>query len=242
MCGRFTVTVTLDLLAEFFGVTTLPADMPPLAPRYNVAPSQPVLIVRAGHGRGSRELAHVVWGLVPPWAGDPSIGNRMINARAETVADKPAFRNAIRRRRCIVPATGFFEWERTGASRQPHLFRMADGKPFGMAGLWENWMSDDGSEIQSAAILTTKANRLVGRVHDRMPVILERESYGRWLDAGNEDVTGFGPLLVAFPAEAMTSLAVSRVVNSPRNDTPECLSPAPQANPDKMDDLFGGKN
>ncbi len=241
MCGRFTVNVTLDLLAEFFGVTSIPPGMPPPAPRFNVAPSQPVLIVRAGHQRGSRELAHVVWGLVPSWAGDPSVGTRMINARAETVAEKPAFRNAIRRRRCIVPATGFFEWEKTGASRQPHLFSMADGRPFAMAGLWENWLSDDGSEIQSTAILTTKANKLVRRVHDRMPVILKRESFARWLDPGNEDAASLAPLLCAYPPEEMASLAVSRAVNNPRNDSPECLWPAAPEHPDSPGDLFGGK-
>lgn len=167
MCGRFTLRVPAAELVEIFRLLR----RPDVQPRYNIAPTQPVAVVRR-IDRG-RELSMLRWGLVPSWAKDPKIGARMINARAETVATKPAFRTALRRRRCLVPADGFYEWAKSaGGTKQPHYITRRDGRPFAFAGLWESWDGPDGSSIESCTIVTTEANDLVGRIHDRMPVIL----------------------------------------------------------------------
>jgi putative SOS response-associated peptidase YedK len=218
MCGRFTLSSSAEDIAEAFGVSP-PAG---LRPRYNVAPSQPSLVLR-GSG-GARVLAWHRWGLVPPWADDPAIGNRLINARAETAADKPAFRTAFRRRRCLIPASGFYEWAQAGKQKQPYHFALAGGKPFAFAGLWESW-DKGGEEILSCAILTTRANNVVRPVHERMPVIVPVDAYDVWLDPAVQDPAAVADLLAPYAAGRMTATPVSRRVNNPRFDDPACLEP-----------------
>ena len=211
MCGRFAQKSDPKRLAKKFGV----AEAPAAEARYNVAPTQEVLCVREG-GDG-REMTFFQWGLVPSWAKDPGMGARLINARSETVAEKPAFREAFKRRRCIVPADGFYEWQRAGGRKQPYFFRMSDGEPFGFAGLWDRWEGEGGRVINSCTILTTEVNEVVRSVHDRMPVILHPEDYDLWLgdDVRQRDL--IAGLLRPYPAGEMTSHPVSPAVNSPRN-------------------------
>src|SRR5262245_4330455 len=182
MCGRYSLYSSAADLAEWLGLPEVPA----LEPRYNVAPTQPVAAVRAGPG-GGRELVRLRWGLVTPWAADPGTGPLLINARSETAADKPAFRAALRARRCLVPADGFYEWVRQAGKRQPIHFRLRDGRPFAFAGLWERWQAPGGPAVESCAILTTGANELVRQAHDRMPVILGPDAFGEWLDPAVRD-------------------------------------------------------
>ena len=224
MCGRFTLRTSTSALAEQFGA--LAVDI--FAPRFNVAPSQPVLVVRLRPDAviPQKELVSLRWGLIPGWAQDPAIGNRTINARSETVADKPAFRAAFRRRRCLVPADGFFEWRR-GKTKQPFFIQMADERPFAMAGLWESWEGPDHSLIESCTILTTVPNALMEPIHDRMPVILPPECCDEWLDASLADPESLKHLLVPFDAEAMKVCPVSSYVNRPTNEGPECIVPIP---------------
>ncbi len=196
-----------------------------LSPRYNIAPSQPVAAVRAGEG-GARELTLLQWGLIPSWAKDPAIGSRMINARAETAAEKPSFRAAMKRRRCLIPASGFYEWARVGAAKQPFFIRMKEGRPFALAGLWEQWCGEDGSELETCAILTTSPNEMTAKIHPRMPVIIAPGDYGRWMDPANEKPGTLEPLLRPYPAGEMEAHTVSRHVNNPRNDEPACIEPA----------------
>src|SRR5918998_1491873 len=191
MCGRYTLTVPTDKLAAEFGLDEVRAD---LSPNFNVAPTQSVAVVVAEGGK--RRLETLRWGLVPSWADDPEIGSRMINARSETAPEKPSFRSAFRRRRCLIPADGFYEWKRLNGSKQPYYFRIDGGRPFAFAGLWENWNKD--GEIRSCAILTTTANDLVEEVHERMPVILPRDHYDAWLDPGAEEEE-LAALLVPYP-------------------------------------------
>jgi putative SOS response-associated peptidase YedK len=221
MCGRFTLTTPTPVLAELF----LFPDPGPEPPRYNVAPTQAVATVRAGADPGHRELAWCRWGLIPSWADDPAIGNRMINARAETAAEKPAFRSVIRHRRCLILADGFYEWQKRDGAKQPYYFRRKDGRPFAFAGLWDRWQDGD-KRIESCTILTTDANDLLRPVHNRMPVILEPEAYERWLDPAVQKVDEVKPFLQPYRAGDMQSYAVSLVVNNPRNDVPKCIEPA----------------
>ncbi len=211
MCGRFGFDIPARVLAEAFGVSVAPEA---LRARWNVAPTQEVLAVRAG-----REAFSARWGLVPSWAKDVRIGARMINARAETLAAKPAYREALRARRCIVPASGFYEW---GPGRQPHWLRLAGGAPMGFAGLWETWRGPDGgAPLVSCTIVTVAANGAVSRLHERMPAILRPVDYGDWLDAG---AAAPGALLRPYAGE-MEIWPVSARVNSPRNDGPELTRP-----------------
>ncbi len=222
MCGRFTLTTTAEDLANCFELSQ-PLG---LAPRYNIAPTQQVAAVRAVvEDGGERRLLLLRWGLVPSWARDLRVGNRMINARAETASQKPAFRSAFRARRCLVPADGFFEWRRRGKQRQPHYIQMRDGRPFAFAGLWERWVDPEtGQVVESCTLLTTTPNELVETIHDRMPVILQPGDYDRWLDPQVNDPAQLEPLLRPFPADEMTAFPVSTRVNSPRNDDPACIS------------------
>ncbi|MDH3284290.1 MAG: SOS response-associated peptidase [Acidobacteriota bacterium] len=222
MCGRFTLTSPASVLASLFEIEP-PAG---LAPRYNIAPSQDVLAVRRTDEEQGREAALVRWGLIPGWAKDPSIGNRLINARSETAAEKPSFRAAMRRRRCLIPADGFYEWAALeGSAKRPYLIRLSSGEPFALAGLWERWQPDDAEPVESCTILTTTANESLARLHGRMPVIIEPAEYDRWLLARGRDGPLPSDLLVPFPADRMTFHEVSRVVNSPRNDDPSCIEP-----------------
>ncbi len=223
MCGRFATTYTGAMLAELFDVH-FTGELPP---SYNVAPSQQVYAIRAGGtaGTGGRELCLLQWGLIPSWAKDPAIGNRMINARSETVAEKPSFRSAIKRRRCLVPVSGYFEWQKTAEGKQPVYIHMEDGSPFAVAGLWERWQGQDGSEVESCTLITTAANESLRSIHHRMPVILQPGAYSQWLDPALSDTRQLTPLFAPYPIESLVHRPVSTVVNNPRNNTPECIAP-----------------
>jgi putative SOS response-associated peptidase YedK len=221
MCGRFTLSVSGAEVAEWFGLSGPPA----VEPRYNIAPTQPVAIIRAAPDGPARHLSLARWGLVPSWAQDLAFGNRMINARAETVADKPAFRSAFRRRRCLIPASGFYEWRAQDGGKQPYLIGLAGGRPFALAGLWETW-GPGGEAVESCAILTTQANALMRPIHERMPVILAPADYGLWLDGKVQDPARLQPLLRPYADGEMVAHAVSTWVNNPRHDDPRCLEPA----------------
>jgi putative SOS response-associated peptidase YedK len=171
-----------------------------------------------------RELVFLRWGLIPGWAKDPTIGNRMINARAETAAEKPAFRAALRRRRCLVAADGFYEWQRSGKQKQPYFIRLCDDRPFAFAGLWETWEAPELSSIESCTLLTTAANDLIRPIHDRMPVILAPDAYQPWLDLSVQKPEKVLPLLQPFPSEAMIAYPVGMLVNNPAHDDPQCIA------------------
>ncbi|MHC5024335.1 MAG: SOS response-associated peptidase [Planctomycetota bacterium] len=225
MCGRYALTTPPDVLAALFGLTKGPA----MKPRYNIAPTQIVPIVRAGEA-GGREMVVVRWGLIPSWAKDPAIGNRMINARSESAATKPAFRSAFRHRRCLVPADGFYEWRKLDSGKQPYLIRRADGEPMALAGLWESWTNktDADETIESCTVLTTDANETLSDLHDRMPVILEPESFDAWLDPEQQDAAALTAMLEPAAAGILAFHPVSRRVNSPKNDDAKLLEPAPE--------------
>ena len=220
MCGRYTLASPTERLAEEFGFDGTSVE---LAPNYNVAPTQGVAAVLEEGGQ--RRLEVLRWGLIPPWADDPGIGSRMINARSETAPGKPSFRRAFRERRCLIPADGFYEWQRTNGAKQPYYIHMEDGRPFAFAGLWESWDKGGEGEVRTCTILTTGANALVGEVHDRMPVILAHDAYDVWLDPASErdELTG---LLAPYPEDEMEAYPVSRFVNSPSNNDPRCIEPA----------------
>lgn len=219
MCGRFNLTATGEEIAEQLGL----ADVPTLAPRYNIAPTQPVASVRLNPGSGRKELTHFHWGLIPSWAKDPSLAARMINARAETVAEKPAFRAAFKYRRCLIPVTGFYEWQKVDGKKQPYHIHPADGKAMVLAGLWEHWQGPDGSEIDSCTILTTTANELMAPLHERMPVILQPDDYDSWLATDAKGIDRLQHLLRPAPAGFLAAYPIAPIVNSPFNDTPQCL-------------------
>lgn len=221
VCGRYVLTVTGRVLARLFDLD----EVPEVEARYNIAPTQPVLVVRAG--AGGRKLDTLRWGLIPSWAKDPAIGNRMINARAETVAEKASFRSAFRHRRCLVPADGFYEWRREDNRKQPYLVRFADGRAFAIAGLWETWRQPDGTPLESCVLITTEPNPVVAPLHDRMPVIVPPELYSQWLEPADQDQGRLHALLAPHPPEEMEAYPVSRHVNNPANDDPRCLQPDP---------------
>jgi putative SOS response-associated peptidase YedK len=219
MCGRFTLMLDAEELVSEFDLQQVPADV---FPRYNIAPSQPLLVVTDW---GNRRAEWMRWGLVPSWAKDPSIGSKMINARSETVQEKPSFRNAFNRRRCLILADGFYEWRRAGGKgpATPYYFHMVPHKPFAFAGLWEFWRSPEGDDLRTCTILTTQANGIVAPVHERMPVILNRERMAAWLTpAPAETLMSF---LAPLPDAELAAFPVSRLVNSPENDGPELVLP-----------------
>ena len=224
MCGRFTLRASAGVVAQQFSLLLMPL----LEARFNIAPSQPVPVVRLTPGREppERQLVLLHWGLIPSWADDPAIGNRLINARAETAAEKPSFRAALRRRRCLVVADGFYEWQRIDRRRQPYWFGLRDDRPFGLAGLWESWEGADHSAIESCTILTTEANELVRPIHDRMPVIVDAADYARWLDSAVDRPEPLRPLLRPYPSDRMKAHPVSTRVNHPGNEDPRCIEPA----------------
>ena len=221
MCGRFTLRAPASLVAEQFALF----EMPPFAPRFNIAPTQPVAAVRRAADRSppERRLVWFRWGLIPGWAKDPAIGNRMINARSETAAEKPSYRAAMRRRRCLVVADGFYEWQRAGPRKQPYFIHLRDDRPFAFAGLWEAWEGPDHSSVESCTLLTTEPNELVKPIHNRMPVILDPEDYDRWLDPALEEPHALSPLLRPFPSDQMEAYAITTHVNSPAHDDPRCI-------------------
>ena len=221
MCGRFTLALEAgELEGEFPGVR-FPIQF---AARYNIAPSQPVLAIA---NDGKKVADFLVWGLIPSWAKDASIGNRLINARGETLAEKPAFRGSYKYKRCLVLADGFYEWKSDAGSRTkvPHYIRLADGRPFGFAGLWSEWRTADGSELRSCTIVTTTPNSLMATIHNRMPVILQPADHELWLDPAPKQPGDLAHLIRAYPAALMRAFPVSTLVNNPANDQPQCVLP-----------------
>ncbi len=221
MCGRFTLTVDPGQLQEAFPWVDFPEEIPR---RYNIAPSQPVAVVP---NDGQNRVDFFNWGLIPFWAKDPKIGNRMINARSETLTEKPSFRGPFKYKRCLVLVDGFYEWRKEPGtqSKTPVYLRLKNKAPFAFAGLWDNWHSDDGSEIRTFTIITTEPNTLIMEIHNRMPVILPQNTYRDWLKEGENDPDLLKSFLRPYPSEEMEAYPVSRQVNSPQNDTPECIIP-----------------
>ena len=217
MCGRYTLTSNLDELQASFKFEARDLEY---RPRFNIAPTQQSLVVT---NDGSRTGEYMRWGLLPFWAKDAKAGARMINAVGETASAKPAFRAAFRKRRCLILANGFFEWRKEGKARIPNYFFSTDHAPLSFAGLWETWKSPDGEHIKSFTILTTKANQLIQPIHDRMPVILSGETQALWLDPLTEDTEILGKLLTPAPDEDLDVYQVSNLVNSPKNNGPECI-------------------
>jgi putative SOS response-associated peptidase YedK len=221
MCGRFTLTASPRILRESFPLF----DEAELAPSFNIAPTQPVLAVRQLPHAARPEFVRLRWGLIPPWAEDPKVGYRMINARAETAASKPAFREPFRHSRCLIVADGFYEWKKTGAAKQPYYIRLNDGKPFAFAGLYAHWNKGE-IPIDSCTILTTAANELMRPLHDRMPVILDPAGFEKWLDPTQDKPDEVQSLLRPFPSAAMIAIPVGTYVNNARNQGPACIAPS----------------
>jgi putative SOS response-associated peptidase YedK len=220
MCGRFSLGATIRVGQLF----DLP-NWPETPPRYNIAPSQDVPAVIQNRETGAREFRPFRWGLVPSWAKDPAIGNRMINARSETAATKPTFRTPLRERRCLILADGFYEWAKEGRRKQPYYIKLRDSEPFAFAGLWDRWHPTDGQPLVTCTILTTTPNDVIQPLHDRMPVILSPTAYKLWLDPTMHEVERLQAVLVPYAAEEMIAYPVSTRVNNPVNETPECLVP-----------------
>ncbi|MEH2331811.1 SOS response-associated peptidase [Nostoc sp.] len=234
MCGRFTLNQSAAGLSEVFHIESVPD----LAAEYNIAPTQMVATVLQNPESEKREFKHLHWGLIPSWAKDAGMGAKLINARAETVAEKPAFRSAFKHRRCLVLADGFYEWQRQQGKKQPFYFRLQDGQPFGFAGLWERWRclrqpeagTPANEEIISCTILTTAANELLQPIHERMPVILEPQDYDLWLDSQVQTAQTLQQLLRPYPAPAMIAYPVSTLVNNSRHNSSECIVPLSEKN------------
>ena len=234
MCGRYTLTVKPEVLAAMLRVE-LPEGLSLL--RYNIAPTQPVPVVRSIDG--ALRVDEIQWGFIPSWAKSVAIGPRLINARSETAGSKLAFRAAMRERRCIIPATGFYEWRREGLKKQPYFIRRRDGRPFVFAGLWTRWTADDGSQIDSCAILTTLPNEMIRQIHDRMPVILDERGWDLWLNPEERDIRRIVHLLAPTPTDNLDIHPVSPLVNSPANNGPECIEPielAPETEEDEQEE------
>jgi putative SOS response-associated peptidase YedK len=222
MCGRFTLTVNPAEVQETFSPYTFPQKF---APRFNIAPTQPVLAIP---NDDQNTADFFMWGLIPMWAKDPAIGNKLINARGETLEEKPAFRGSLKYKRCLILADGFYEWKGADGKKvkTPFFIHMKDRKPFAFAGLWDSWNSPDGSLIKSCTIITTEPNELTGIIHNRMPVILHPRDYAKWLNPSPQTPDQLKPLIKPFPAELMDAYPVSTLVNAPTNDTPELVVPA----------------
>jgi putative SOS response-associated peptidase YedK len=220
MCGRYVIISSPEAIRALFGYP----EQPNFPPRYNVAPTQPVPIVRLNDGK--REFALVRWGLIPAWVKDPKTFSLVINARGDSVIDKPSFRNAMKRRRCLFPADGFYEWKEEGPRRRPYAVLPKDRKPFAFAGLWESWMGPNGEEMETAAIITTDANRSLHHIHHRMPVVIPPEAYDFWLSPNVDAVTA-SALIVPAPEDFFEAYEISTAVNRVVNDDPRLLDPAP---------------
>jgi putative SOS response-associated peptidase YedK len=221
MCGRYTLKAPVKSLVDLFHL----AQAPELPFRYNISPTQQVPAVRISPQNKSRELAIFRWGLIPSWAKDAKIGNQLINARSETVATKPAFRSAFRKRRCLMPADGFYEWKKEGKKKQPFYIHLKDDRPFAFAALWEDWQNEDGLHVQTCTILTTEANKMLKPLHERMPVILPQNNFEPWLDPEFQKPEEILSLLQPLPGEEMAMHPVSTLVNNPKNEKPECVAP-----------------
>ena len=218
MCARYTLTTSAEQLARQFWLSQHPL----IEPRYNIAPTQSVAVVVADR-EARTDCRMMRWGLIPSWAKDMAFGSRTINARSETVTTRPAYRAAIRSRRCLIPADGYYEWTGTGRTKQPFRITMVDGGLFAFAGLWERWRGDEEKEIESCTVLTTEPNVSMARIHNRMPVILPPDAYRLWMDPTVTDPTQVLPLLRAYPDDRMTAYPVGLVVNNPRNEKRACI-------------------
>jgi len=221
MCGRFSQTASTEVITQQFALD----DLPLFKPRYNIAPSQPIAAIRIEPDTTTRNLVMLRWGLVPSWAKDPKIGNQCINAKAETVGEKPSFRSAFKKRRCLILATGFYEWQAQGRTKQPMWIGLRSRRPFAFAGLWEHWKPAEGESLDTCTIITTEPNDLMAPIHNRMPVILAPASYDQWLDPTFQQAETLKALLRPFPSEELTAYPVSTLVNNPRHDAPQCLEP-----------------
>jgi putative SOS response-associated peptidase YedK len=219
MCGRFRLSRRKQIIEEHFDTADWQDDW---SPRYNIAPTQPVPVIRQHPKEPVRQISTMGWGLVPHWAQDASVAARTINARSETAAEKPAFRDPIRFRRCLIPADGFYEWKRTGTSKQPFCFEVKKGELFAFAGLWDGWKNTEGQWIKTCSILTTTPNAVTSAVHDRMPVILDPDTYDLWLDPGMQNAAVVSELLKPYDARFMRSYPVSTRINHVANDDEEC--------------------
>jgi putative SOS response-associated peptidase YedK len=222
MCGRFRLSRRKQLVEEYFATVSGDEDW---VPRYNIAPTQPVAVIRQNPQEPVRKISLMRWGLIPSWAEDSSAAAQMINARSETASTKPAFRDALKSRRCLIPADGFYEWVRTGKTKQPYCFEVNGGELFAFAGLWDRWKDTSGRTVETCSILTTTANVVTSAVHDRMPVILDPDGYDLWLDPGMRDVPVASELLKPFDARLMRCYPVSTRINSVANDDAECSAP-----------------
>lgn len=219
MCGRFSQSLAGEAIAEAFQLT----ETPDWQPRYNIAPTQMIPAIVAAEGN-VRQFKPLRWGLIPSWAKDPTIGAKLINARSETVTEKPSFRSAFKQRRCLILADGFYEWRKQSGKKQPFYFRLKNGSLFAFAGLWEHWHDSEDNRLETCTILTTEANQTVAQVHDRMPVILHADHYDRWLDP-LQPSESLQSLLRAYDDDLMTAYPVGLTVNSPWNETPDCTAP-----------------
>ncbi len=231
MCGRFSLAIPAETIAEFFKTSGIEA----VEPRYNISPTQPVLGITARSQSGSRLGSLFHWGLIPFWAKDKKIAAKLTNARSETLSEKPSFRAAYKYRRCLVPTDGFYEWKKEGGAKQPYRIQMEGGKPFAFAGLWEHWSGPDGEELQSCTIVTTDANRLMEPVHHRMPVILKPADYDLWLDPDTREPKRLAPLLAPYRGGDLELFPVSAYVNKSGNEGPRCREPLPSGG-NKADD------
>jgi putative SOS response-associated peptidase YedK len=228
VCGRYRLSRRAEVLSSFYAeYQGMDWDA-----RYNIAPTQTVPVITQAANQPTRRASLMRWGLIPSWAKDAAVGAGMINARAETAAEKPAFREPLERRRCLIPADGFYEWKWTGKSRQPYCFELAERRPFAFAGLWDRWRAADGRALETCTILTTTPNQLLADIHDRMPVILAPASHDVWLDPGFQNVSALSAMLRPYDSEMMRRYPVSDRVNSIANDDPECserFDPLPPA-------------
>ena len=222
MCGRYRLSRRKQVVEEHFASVSEEEDW---GPRYNIAPTQPIPVIRQNPKEPFRELSLVRWGLIPSWAKDSSVAAKMINARSETAATKPAFRDALKSRRCLIPADGFYEWMRTAKAKQPYCFEVNEGELFAFAGLWDRWKDPSGNWVKTCSILTTTPNAVTSAVHDRMPVILDPNDYNLWLDPGMTNARVVSELLKPYDAKSMRSYPVSTRINSVVNDDAECSAP-----------------
>src|SRR5215470_18103655 len=222
MCGRYRLSRRKEIIEEHFDTAAWDDAW---LPRYNIAPTQPVPVIRQHPKEPIRQIASMRWGLIPNWATNPSIATGTINAKSETAATKPAFRNPLKFRRCLIPADAFYEWKKSGSSKQPFCFEVSEGELFAFAGLWDGWKDSNGNWVKTCSILTTTPNAVTATVHDRMPVILERDCYDVWLNPGVRDVTGVAKLLKPYDASLMRCYPVSIRINHVANDDDECSRP-----------------
>jgi len=220
MCGRFALGIPPYSIIEFFNIE----DLIEYEPRFNIAPTQSVPAIVQDKESHKRVLKMFHWGLIPYWAKDMKIGSRLINARSETVTTKPSFREAFKHRRCLIPTTGFYDWEKQSKRKQPYHIKMKDNEPFAFAGLWESWEGGK-SVIESCTILTTEANKAIQSIHDRMPVILKPEDYDMWIDSDNTDSESLEQLLKPFLSDISEVYPISNYVNKPQHDNPQCIQP-----------------